>query len=525
MSRRSIARMLPPRALAAGVLGIALTLTAAPVSAAPAPVLPLASTASPAPAGISAAATSSLITRTPKGLLRERLRNTRARFAARFVYIPGVPKFNRLVDHELRAAIHLSKQSYRPQAFPRGAGLGDRGCVADSTKWSAKRVLARAATAPPGKRGAAVTCEVRSASGSVIQVAMRTVRGSQRRVVHDTTRLYYADVKTGAAGRVLKSKLWHSFAPKSLWTVTVKRLIAASGAEVPASLADPSPSQLRIATHALIHSTRTSSGGIWADLGAGITSPELRALGIAKTKEATPVRVSHATADRWSRKLGVLLRHSAGKRFVGVKQPVSKVQLDCRLLPCVALTYDDGPGPYTARLLRTLRAKHARATFFMVGSRVPGNEAILRRAVKDGHELGSHTMDHADLTMRSLSSARSDVRRAAKAITAASHREVRLFRPPYGAIDDRIIRAVDMPAILWSVDTNDWREPGRAALIERSVPVVDPGGIILFHDIHVDSVAVAGRVVLGLRDRGFELVTVSQLFDGKVPLGRIAARY
>ncbi|MBN9612286.1 MAG: polysaccharide deacetylase family protein, partial [Actinobacteria bacterium] len=298
-----------------------------------------------------------------------------------------------------------------------------------------------------------------------------------------------------------------------------------AGGSVTAPLSAPGKAQLRLAKRALLTAKSTASGGLVATIRAGITAPELVALGVGPTSASTSVSVDRATADSWSSRVGRLLRDAAGKRFVGVREPEWSVKLDCRLLPCVALTYDDGPGQYTTQLGSTLRKQQARVTFFMIGSNIPGREAIVRRVVAGGHEIGSHTMHHPDLTRLSLRAAKAEVLDAAALIRKASGQPVTLFRPPYGAINERIIRKVGLPAIVWNVDTNDWRLPGRAALVQRSVPVVQVGGIILFHDIHPDSVAVAGKVVTGLRDRGFELVTVSQLFGGKVPLARISGRY
>lgn len=486
---------------------------------------PAGTEAAPAQAADSEAVDARAVVAAPKGLLGERLRNTRARFAARFVYVPGSAKFNRLVNRELRAAIATTKRRYAPQVFAPGAGLGERGCVPGSSRWRAADVLKRSATAPPRGRGTAVTCEVISASGSVIQVAMRTVRGSSKRIARDTTTILYADVATGAAGVVDPAKLWRSEAPNRLWERAVTQLITAAGGSVTAPLSAPGPAQLRLAKLALRSAKTTVSGGALATIRPGITAPELLALGVAPTGTATKVSVDRATAISWSSRVGRLLREAVGKRFAGVHAPASSVTLNCALLPCVALTYDDGPGPYTSQLLSTLRTQRARATFFMIGSNIPGRRAVVRRAVADGHEIGSHTMHHPDLTRLSLRAARAEVLDAAALIRSVSGQPVTLFRPPYGAINDRIIRKVGLPAIVWNVDTNDWRRPGKAALVQRSVPVVQAGGIILFHDIHPDSVAVAGTVISGLRDRGFELVTVSQLFGGKVPLGRISGRY
>ncbi|MCB1273681.1 MAG: polysaccharide deacetylase family protein [Leucobacter sp.] len=532
-----MSRALPStRRITAGVgagLAFALLLSASPSMGAE-PALATPSSAAEHAAVRQSAAVLGAVTAAPsqKGLLRERVRNTHARFAARFVYVPGVPKFDRLVDRELRAAIRTTKRKYSPQAFAPGAGLGTRGCVPGSTTtWTAKKVLRRSETAPPTGAGTAVTCEVVATEGSIVKVVMRTVRGSQKKVHLDKKKVLYADLSTGAAGTIVQSRLWRGSTPVKVWKLAVEQLrdeaLAAGGpgGPVPPALADPGVSQTRLARHALYHAKTDAKGRLTITLPAGIAAPELKALGVARTTVPTVVRVSRATADQWSKLFGKRLRDQIGKPFVGIRKSTMSVAPNCSLLPCVALTYDDGPEPYTRTLLRTLKAREARVTFFMVGSMVSGRESIVRSAAKDGHEIASHTMNHADLTMLSLAGANSQVKSAAAKLRAATGKKVTLFRPPYGAINQQIINRVGMPAILWSVDTNDWRRPGKSALIQRSVPVVRPGGIILFHDIHPDSVAVAGTVISGLRDRGFELVTVTQLFDGKVPLGRVAARY
>jgi peptidoglycan/xylan/chitin deacetylase (PgdA/CDA1 family) len=97
-----------------------------------------------------------------------------------------------------------------------------------------------------------------------------------------------------------------------------------------------------------------------------------------------------------------------------------------------------------------------------------------------------------------------------------------MYRPPYGALNQKVLDAVGQPAILWSIDTLDWKKPGREELVRRSVGAADPGDIILFHDIHAETVENADVVIRGLRDRGFTLVSVTQLFDGKVPKGRVS---
>jgi peptidoglycan/xylan/chitin deacetylase (PgdA/CDA1 family) len=109
-------------------------------------------------------------------------------------------------------------------------------------------------------------------------------------------------------------------------------------------------------------------------------------------------------------------------------------------------------------------------------------------------------------------------------LTKLTGRAVGIYRPPYGAVDDKVLAAVGQPAILWSIDTLDWKKPGREELARRSVGVATPGDIILFHDLHAETVENADVVLRGLRDRGFTLVTVEQLFGGSVPAGRVTRR-
>ncbi|WP_165975298.1 polysaccharide deacetylase family protein [Actinomadura rubrisoli] len=206
---------------------------------------------------------------------------------------------------------------------------------------------------------------------------------------------------------------------------------------------------------------------------------------------------------------------AAGRKAPRAAPPPPR-QIDCDKVQCVALTFDDGPGPYTDRLLGTLRSGGARATFFMLGENVPSHGAVVRRMALEGHELANHSWSHPQLTSLSTARVQSEVQRTQQAISQASG-GVRptLMRPPYGATDKRVGQAVGMPLILWSVDTLDWRY--RSASRDAKVGVSQPrrGGIVLFHDIHKPSVDSIPKVLDGLKRRGFTFVTVSELFRGK----------
>ncbi|MEV0380399.1 polysaccharide deacetylase family protein [Nonomuraea sp. NPDC050643] len=191
--------------------------------------------------------------------------------------------------------------------------------------------------------------------------------------------------------------------------------------------------------------------------------------------------------------------------------------VDCRRAKCVALTFDDGPGVYTDALLRHLAAYRARATFFVVGRNVAANPGILRRTYAAGHEIGSHTWSHPDLTRLSALGVRSELARADRAIRAAIGITPKLVRPPYGALNAAVRSQTARPMVLWSVDTLDWRFRNSARVIRKTTASVRPGSVILFHDIHPSTVAAMPALLKVLSKRGYTFVTVSQLYGGRPP--------
>ncbi|XRQ11871.1 polysaccharide deacetylase family protein [Actinomadura welshii] len=196
-------------------------------------------------------------------------------------------------------------------------------------------------------------------------------------------------------------------------------------------------------------------------------------------------------------------------------EPPPARKIDCLRVRCVALTFDDGPGPHTARLLDTLKKGGVRATFFLLGKSVREHPEVVRRMVLDGHEVANHTWSHPDLTGLPPAGVKSEIERTQKAVKEASGVEPALMRPPYGATDEGVRRAVGLPQILWSVDTKDWRyrSADRGARIGINKPV--GGDIVLYHDTHKSTVDCIPEVVDGLSDRGFTFVTVSELFRGE----------
>ncbi len=194
--------------------------------------------------------------------------------------------------------------------------------------------------------------------------------------------------------------------------------------------------------------------------------------------------------------------------------------VDCRRLRCVALTFDDGPGAYTAELVRMLEAAKAPATFFMIGGQVDASPTLARRVARGGFEIGSHTYSHPDLTRLSEAELDDQLERTNQALLRATgHRPV-LLRPPYGARDTTVDQAAaraGLSEVLWDVDTLDWKHR-KASAVRKSVRrQVRRGSIVLMHDIHPTTVEAVPRIVAELRRSGYTLVTVSQLIGRAHP--------
>jgi peptidoglycan/xylan/chitin deacetylase (PgdA/CDA1 family) len=184
--------------------------------------------------------------------------------------------------------------------------------------------------------------------------------------------------------------------------------------------------------------------------------------------------------------------------------------------PIVALTFDDGPHPTnTPRLLDILRENEAHATFYLIGTQVVRYPDIVRRIVAEGHEVGNHTWRHPALSQLADAAVLREIDRTTEAIWQATGMVPFTMRPPYGAITQRQTRMIhehrNLPSVMWSVDPQDWRRPGSSVVASRIVSAANSGAIILAHDIHAPTVAAVPAALAGLRERGFQFVTMSEM--------------
>lgn len=187
----------------------------------------------------------------------------------------------------------------------------------------------------------------------------------------------------------------------------------------------------------------------------------------------------------------------------------------------VYLTFDDGPHPpETERVLDVLRERGARATFFLIGSKVSGNEAVLRRMLEEGHALGLHTYSHAGtFPLLSFDKMLADVNEGKRAVESVAGKKISLFRPPFGVTNPtiaKVVRTLGLQTVGWDVRSFDTmfckssehsckssehsckqsehscKQPGYSCkqsehdwyvpVVERIMKQVRPGSVILLHD-------------------------------------------
>lgn len=179
----------------------------------------------------------------------------------------------------------------------------------------------------------------------------------------------------------------------------------------------------------------------------------------------------------------------------------------------VALTFDDGPDPKTTeRVLKTLKKYDAKATFYMLGSRVEFYPEIAKKVQKAGHEIGNHSWNHPDLSKATDEKISSEIHDTANIIKEATGVEPSSFRPPYGAFNEVVQQELDMPIALWDVDTLDWQHRNAQQILQViKNQIREDGSIILMHDIHPSTADGLDAVMQYLIENDYTFVTVSEL--------------
>ena len=184
----------------------------------------------------------------------------------------------------------------------------------------------------------------------------------------------------------------------------------------------------------------------------------------------------------------------------------------------VALTFDDGPGEFTPRILDTLEKYNARASFFVLGGKIAAAEDIVKRAYAMGNEIISHSWSHCknpNLSELAADEIRKELLDTHEIIRKTVGHSPMMFRPPYGAMSDTLKKVAEdlgLAIILWSVDSRDWKSKDADEIYREIFENIHGNAVILCHDVHATTADAMERVIPALAEK-YELVTVSELMQ------------
>jgi peptidoglycan/xylan/chitin deacetylase (PgdA/CDA1 family) len=219
--------------------------------------------------------------------------------------------------------------------------------------------------------------------------------------------------------------------------------------------------------------------------------------------------------------LAVILAATGVAVAVQTRRPVTADDVDCRKAKCVALTFDDGPSPYTDRLLDVLTDNAAKATFFLIGNKVALDPAAAKRIAAAGMEVGSHTWEHPNMSTIAPEEIPRQLRAATSAIATATGMAPTLYRPP-GGLSNAAVREEagrqGLAEILWDVIPFDWiNDSNIPATVYMLKTQIKPGSVVLLHDTYSSTVDVVYQFLPVLIANGYHMVTVSHLLGHRDP--------
>ena len=204
-----------------------------------------------------------------------------------------------------------------------------------------------------------------------------------------------------------------------------------------------------------------------------------------------------------------------------MRHHVDADEVDCARAKCVALTFDDGPTPFTDRLLKILLDNDAKATFFLIGNKVARDPGAAKRIAEAGMEVGNHTWEHPNMSTIPPEDIPSQLSKANDAIAAATGQIPHLFRPAGGLSTDAVRSEAGrqgVAEILWDVIPFDWiNDSNTAATIYMLKTQIKPGSVVLLHDTYSSTVDLVYQFLPVLKANGYHLVTVSHLLGTRQP--------
>jgi len=182
----------------------------------------------------------------------------------------------------------------------------------------------------------------------------------------------------------------------------------------------------------------------------------------------------------------------------------------------VALTFDDGPAQTTVPIIEALKANGAVATFFVSGDQLRRHTDVTEYAVRIGCEIGNHSHEHNDLTQLDYDGVLKQIEYNNELMISVTGKRPTIMRPPYGYYNDtvkRAARACGLALINWSVDPKDWDTDNAFMTRKRILSELEDGSVIVCHDSMASTATLMARFIPELKLIGYQLVTVSQLFE------------
>ncbi len=217
---------------------------------------------------------------------------------------------------------------------------------------------------------------------------------------------------------------------------------------------------------------------------------------------------------------GVVTGLKNGTVMITCTTEYGKIAASCEVKVCnliqVAITFDDGPSSaYTGKVLDMLQKYDISASFFLVGNRIRGCEALLQRMVDEGHEIGYHTWAHTYFYNMTQAEIKADFKKFCEAVDKACGGEVTLFRAPGGGITNTALSTIPLPHIYWSEDTRDWETRNTTKVKNAIIAGLKDGAIILLHDIHGTTYTgtLAALEYIFENDLDVEFLTVTELLS------------
>ncbi|HAB0009175.1 TPA_asm: polysaccharide deacetylase family protein [Listeria monocytogenes] len=241
---------------------------------------------------------------------------------------------------------------------------------------------------------------------------------------------------------------------------------------------------------------------------------------ITNSELILPVEIPGAPEPRKVKVKLADIASSVNKRYLpsSVKVPeVPKAKTNKR----IALTFDDGPSAsVTPGVLDTLKRHNVKATFFVLGSSVIQNPGLVKRELEEGHQVGSHSWDHPQLTKQSTQEVYNQILKTQKAVFDQTGYFPTTMRPPYGAVNKQVAEEIGLPIIQWSVDTEDWKYKNAGVVTQKVLAGATDGAIVLMHDIHKTTAASLDATLTKLKNQGYEFVTIDELYGEKLQIGK-----